>query len=76
MVSKTEAGLKIAGDCVAYPLQERDYETADHPSGQVVGQSSAPGHMRRSILGNSCHTLTPQKCEPSVQIGVVTPART
>jgi hypothetical protein len=31
--------------------------------------------IRRSIFGNSCQTLTPQKCEPSVQIGVAIPAR-
>ena len=31
--------------------------------------------MRRSILGNSCQTFMPQKCEPSVQIGVAIPAR-
>jgi hypothetical protein len=32
--------------------------------------------MRRVTLGKSSHTFTPQKCEPSVQIGVVIPART
>jgi len=32
--------------------------------------------MRRSILGKSSQTFTPQKCEPSVQMGVVMPART
>jgi hypothetical protein len=31
--------------------------------------------MRRGVLGKSSQTLTPQKCEPSVQIGVVIPAR-
>jgi hypothetical protein len=31
--------------------------------------------MRRGMLGKSSQTLTPQKCEPSVQMGVVTPAR-
>ena len=31
---------------------------------------------RRSTLGKSSQTFTPQKCEPSVQIGVVIPART
>jgi len=32
--------------------------------------------MRRAILGKSSQTFTPQKCEPSVQMGVVMPART
>jgi len=32
--------------------------------------------MRRWILGKSSQTFTPQKCEPSVQMGVVMPART
>src|SRR5215469_13987906 len=31
--------------------------------------------MRRWMSGKSSHTLTPQKCEPSVQMGVVIPAR-
>src|SRR6516162_3485917 len=31
--------------------------------------------MRRSMSGKPSHTLTPQKCEPSVQMGVVIPAR-
>jgi hypothetical protein len=31
--------------------------------------------MRRGVLGKSSQTLTPQKCEPSVQMGVVIPAR-
>ncbi len=30
--------------------------------------------MRRTMLGKSSQTLTPQKWEPSVQMGVVTPA--
>ena len=32
-------------------------------------------HMRRWMLGNSCQTFTPQKCEPSVQMGEAIPAR-
>src|SRR5260221_9149981 len=32
--------------------------------------------MRRAILGKSSQTFTPQKCEPSVQMGVGMPART
>jgi hypothetical protein len=31
--------------------------------------------MRRAIPGKSSHTFTPQKCEPSVQMGVEMPAR-
>ena len=31
--------------------------------------------MRRWIFGKSSQTFTPQKCEPSVQIGVEIPAR-
>src|SRR6516165_6315288 len=31
--------------------------------------------MRRWMLGKSSQTFTPQKCEPSVQMGVVIPAR-
>src|SRR5271154_7101587 len=31
--------------------------------------------IRRSMLGKSSQTFTPQKCEPSVQIGVEIPAR-
>src|ERR1700740_2135842 len=31
--------------------------------------------MRRWMLGKSNQTLMPQKCEPSVQMGVVIPAR-
>ena len=33
------------------------------------------GQMRRVTLGKSSQTFTPQKWEPSVQMGVVTPAR-
>src|SRR5258708_24941365 len=32
--------------------------------------------MRRAIFGKSSQTFTPPKCEPSVQMGVVMPART
>jgi hypothetical protein len=31
--------------------------------------------MRRGTLGKSSQTLTPQKWEPSVQMGVVMPVR-
>ncbi len=31
--------------------------------------------MRRGVLGKSSQTFTPQKWEPSVQMGVVMPAR-
>ena len=50
-------------------------EASDHPRPEVIRHRVAPGHRRRSMLGNSCQTFTPQKCEPSVQIGEATPAR-
>ena len=31
--------------------------------------------MRRTMSGKSTQTFTPQKCEPSVQMGVEIPAR-
>ena len=51
------------------PHDQRDDEAANHPGRQIIGQRAMPRHKRRSMLGNSCQTLMPQKCEPSVQIG-------
>lgn len=36
---------------------------------------AAQNQIRRATLGKSTHTFTPQKCDPSVQIGVEIPAR-
>ncbi len=38
-------------------------------------ERTAAFQMRRVILGKSSQTLMPQKWEPSVQMGVVMPAR-
>ena len=47
------------------PNHDPNPESAEPPDDQ----------MRRSILGKSSQTFTPQKCEPSVQMGVEMPAR-
>src|SRR5438067_406292 len=70
------ARLGAARPHVSYPYKKRSGKAADHPRGKIISQGPAPGHMGRSILGNDCHTLIPQKWEPSVQIGEATPART
>ena len=36
---------------------------------------SSPPHRGRTTSGNERHTGTPQKCSPSVQVGVMRPAR-
>ena len=48
---------------------------ATDPGGEVVGEAAAAGQMRRSMLGKSSQTLTPQKCEPSVHRGDARPLR-
>jgi hypothetical protein len=58
-IAKAKCGL--AG-CMAPPELRRQTE---HTSDQ----------MRRRVLGKSSQTFMPQKWEPSVQMGVVMPAR-
>ncbi len=68
--------------------RDRKKQSAADPRGEVVDETAAArrrtsrtgfqtraDQIRRSILGKSCQTLTPQKCEPSVQMGVAIPAR-
>ena len=50
-------------------------QAADDNSRQVIHQTAAAGHMSRWMWGKSSQTFTPQKCEPSVQMGVAMPAR-
>ncbi len=52
-----------------------DKKTPDDDGRKVVRQTAAAGHMRRWMRGKSSQTFTPQKCEPSVQMGEVMPAR-
>ena len=40
-----------------------------------VDNENKENHMRRGVFGKSSQTFTPQKCEPSVQIGVAMSAR-
>ena len=64
----TQGGkVEIHGDGVAF--------SRSHFHSRGIGLMRLADQMRRGMLGKSSQTLTPQKCEPSVQIGVVIPAR-
>ena len=59
----------------------RGLTSSPRAAGWVWLKLAQPGlavllQMRRVTFGKSSQTFTPQKCEPSVQIGVVIPART
>lgn len=54
-----------------HPAQIRN--NSDHALKLVVILTVV--YIRRTTSGKSLHTFTPQKCDPSVQIGVEMPAR-
>lgn len=70
-----------SGDNQVNTRNPRGFQQDRHTGRFVVLRNVTPVtsqtrfQIRRGVLGKSSQTLTPQKCEPSVQIGVVMPAR-
>ena len=74
-----EIGFAYSGvgefECRTRGTGEITRQRAEASRALVNGAKHFEPQMRRGVLGKSNQTLTPQKCEPSVQMGVVMPAR-